>query len=139
MNDNLRQRIVQMYHDLPPAEHLERWKTYELVSKNYWWSGMTIFIKKYIIGCNMCQQMKNHLQQPFEPLICNKVSNKPWEIITTDLITQLPESNNYNAIYVIVNRLTKRAHFIPINNQFLSKNIAQLLYNRIYPLYILLL
>jgi len=52
-----------------------------------------------------------------------------------DLITQLPESNSYNAICVIIDRLTKRAHFIPINNQFSSKDIAQLLYNKVYPLH----
>jgi len=46
----------------------------------------------------------------------NKVPNKPWEIISIDLITQLLESNSYNAICVIVNRLTKRAYFIFINN-----------------------
>jgi len=56
-----------------------------------------------------------------------------------DLITQLPESNGYNAICVIVDRLTKKAYFIPINNWFSSKNMAQLLYNKIYPLYGLLL
>ena len=56
-----------------------------------------------------------------------------------DLITQLPESNSYNAICVIVDRLTKRAYFIPINNQFSSKDMAQLLYNKVYPLYGLLL
>ena len=65
----------------------------------------------------------------------NKVPNRPWEIISIDLITQLPELNNYNAIYVIVNKLTKRAHFISINNWFLSKNMVQLLYNKIYLLY----
>jgi len=54
----------------------------------------------------------------------NKVSNGPWEIISMDLIMQLPESNSYDTICVIVNRLTKRAHFIPINNQFLFKDIA---------------
>ena len=84
----------------------------------------------------MCQWMKNHPQQPFGPLMPNKVPNRPWKIISTDLITQLPESNGYNAICVIVDRLTKRAHFIPINNQFSSKDMAQLLYDRIYILYI---
>jgi len=83
--------------------------------------------------------MKNCTQQPFGPLVPNKVSNRPWKIISTDLITQLLESNSYNAICVIVNRLTKRAHFIPINNQFSSKDMAQLLYNKVYPLYGLLL
>jgi len=56
-----------------------------------------------------------------------------------DLIIQLLESNSYNAICVIVDRLTKRVYFIPINNQFLSKDIVQLLYNKVYLLYRLLL
>ena len=65
----------------------------------------------------------------------NKVPNGPWEIISTDLITQLPESNSYNTICVIVDKLTKRAHFIPINNWFLFKDIVQLLYDKVYPLH----
>jgi len=52
-----------------------------------------------------------------------------------DLIMQLPESNGYDAICVIVDRLTKRAYFIPINNWFSSKDIVQLLYNKIYLLH----
>jgi len=100
---------------------------------------MTTFVKKYITGCDMCQQMKNCTQQPFGPLVPNKVSNGPWKTISTDLIMQLPESNSYNAICVIVDRLTKRAHFITINNWFLSKDIAQLLYDKVYPLHRLLL
>jgi len=65
----------------------------------------------------------------------NKVPNRPWKIILMDLITQLPESNGYNAICVIVDKLTKRAHFISINNQFLSKDIVQLLYDKVYSLH----
>jgi len=100
---------------------------------------MTTFVKKYVMGCDMCQQIKNHPQQSFGPLVPNKVPNGPWEIISTDLITQLPESNGCNAICVIVDRLTKRAHFIPINNQFSSKDMVQLLYNKVYLLHGLLL
>ena len=65
----------------------------------------------------------------------NKVPNRPWKIITMDLIMQLPESNGYDTIYVIVDRLIKRTHFISINNQFSSKDMAQLLYNKVYPLH----
>jgi len=79
--------------------------------------------------------MKNYLQQPFRLLMHNKVSNRPWEIISIDLITQLLESNSYNAICVIVDRLTKRAHLIPINNWFSSKDMVQLLYDKVYPLH----
>jgi len=87
----------------------------------------------------MYQQMKNHTQQPFGPLVPNKIPNKPWEIISTDLIIQLPELNGYDTICVIVDRLTKRAHFIPINNWFSSKDMVQLLYDKVYLLYELLL
>jgi len=135
----LQQQIIKIHHDLPSARHPGRWKTYELVSRNYWWPGMTTFVKKYVMDCDMCQQIKNCPQQPFGPLVPNKVPNGPWEIISMDLITQLPESNSYNTICVIVNRLTKRAHFIPINNRFSSKDMAQLLYNKVYPLHRLLL
>jgi len=96
---------------------------------------MTTFVKKYVTGYDMCQRMKNHPQQPFGPLVPNKVPNGPWEIISMDLITQLPESNSYNAICVIIDRLTKRAYFIPINNWFSSKDMAQLLYDKVYPLH----
>jgi len=65
----------------------------------------------------------------------NKVPNGPWEIISTDLITQLPELNGYNTICVIIDRLTKKAHFIPINNWFSSKDMAQLLYDKVYLLH----
>jgi len=139
VDDTLQQQIIQMHHNLPSAGHPGWWKTYELVSRNYWWPGMTTFVKKYVMGCDLCQRMKNRPQQPFGPLVPNKVPNGPWKIISTDLITQLPELNGYNAICVIVNRLTKRAHFIPINNQFSLKDMAQLLYDKVYPLHGLLL
>jgi len=87
------------------------------------------------MGCDICQWMKNCAQQPFGLLMPNKVPNRPWKIISMDLIMQLPESNGYDAICVIVDRLTKRAYFIPINNWFSSKDIVQLLYNKIYLLH----
>ena len=65
----------------------------------------------------------------------NKVPNGPWEIITVDLITQLPKSGEYDAICVVVDRLLKRAHFYPITNRFSAKDLARLFYDRLYPLH----
>jgi len=59
IEDTLRQQIVQMHYDLPSTEHLGWWKIYKLVSRNYWWPGMTTFVKKYVTGCDMYQRMKN--------------------------------------------------------------------------------
>ena len=134
-DESLRRRIVQIHHDLPSAGHPGRWKTYELVSRNYWWPGMSVFIKKYVAGCDICQRMKNRPQQPYGPLQPNPVPGEPWEIITVDLITQLPESLGHNAILVVVCRLTKRAHFFAITNEFSAKDLAKIMHERIYPLH----
>ena len=96
---------------------------------------MSIFVKKYVTGCDMCQWMKNRPQQPYGPLQPNEVPEGPWEIITIDLIVALPESDGYDAICVIVDRLTKRAHFYAITVDFSAKDLAELLYNRVYPLH----
>lgn len=128
----LRRQIIQMHHDLPSAGHLGRWKTYELISRNYWWPGLTTDVKKYVSGCDICQRNKNRPQQPFGPLMPNPVPEGPWDTITVDLITQLPESDGFDAICVVVDRLTKRAHFFPITNEFSAKDLANLLYERVW-------
>jgi hypothetical protein len=60
----LRQRIVELHHDSLPTGHPGRWKTYELVSWNYWWPGMSVFIEKYVSGCETCGRTKNRHQSP---------------------------------------------------------------------------
>ena len=131
-DDHLRRRLVQMHHDLPSAGHPGRWKTYELISRNYWWPGMTTFVKKYVMGCDICQRMKNRPQKPYGPLQPNEVPEGPWEIITVDLIVHLPESNGFNAICVVVDRFSKRAHFFAITDEFSAKDLAKLLYDRVW-------
>ena len=85
---------------------------------------MTTFVKAYVTGCDICQRMKNKPQQPYGPLLPNKVPEGPWEIITINLITQLPGSDGYNAICMIVDRFTKHAHFYAITNEFSAKDLA---------------
>ena len=106
-----------------------------LITRNYWWPSMTTFVKAYVTGCDICQRMKNKPQQPYGPLLPNKVPEGPWEVITIYLITQLPGSDGYDAICVIVDRFTKHAHFYAITNEFSAKDLARLLYDRIYPLH----
>ena len=53
-NDELKRKIVKMYHDSPVTRHPGRWKTYVLVLDNFWWPGMSTFVKEYITGCTTC-------------------------------------------------------------------------------------
>jgi transposase InsO family protein len=93
---------------------------------------MTTYAKTYVTGCDTCQRMKNRPQQPYGPLMPNPIPHRPWDIISVDLITQLPESDGYDAICVVVDRLTKRAHFFAITNEFSAKDLANLLYERVW-------
>ena len=56
---DLRRRVVRNFHDSLPAGHPGRWKTYELVSRNYWWPGLSVFVEKYVTGCDTCARTKN--------------------------------------------------------------------------------
>jgi len=53
----LRVEIIWLYYDIPVAGHGERWKITELVIRNYWWSGVTKDVGKYMNSCNRCQRI----------------------------------------------------------------------------------
>ena len=96
---------------------------------------MTIYVKHYVAGCDVCQSHKNNNQKPSGLLQPNEIPEEPWEIITCDFITDLPESDGYDAIFVVVDRLTKRGHFLPCTKEFSTKDLGNLLYERIWPLH----
>src|SRR5258708_25447206 len=69
----LRHDLVHAHHSDAVAGHPGRWKTLELVSRNYWWPGLSRYIAKFIAGCNACNRMKTFPMQKVGKLIPNKV------------------------------------------------------------------
>ena len=59
----LKVKIIRLYHDVPAVGHGGRWKTVELVTRNYWWLGVMRDVGKYIEGCDLCQRMKNRTEE----------------------------------------------------------------------------
>ena len=53
-NKELRAEIIQLYHDTLVAEHRKKWKTMKLVTRNYWWLGVTRDVGRYVEGYDMC-------------------------------------------------------------------------------------
>ena len=76
-NKELRAEIIQLYHDTLVAEHREKWKTMELVTRNYWWLEVTRDIGRYVEGYDMCQRMKNRMEVMIEKLKLSEVLEKP--------------------------------------------------------------
>ncbi|GKE82714.1 putative reverse transcriptase domain-containing protein [Tanacetum coccineum] len=83
-------------------------------SQFYCWPNMKAIIAEYVGKCLTCSRVKAECQKPFGLLVQPEISLWEWERITMDFITKLPKtSNGHNTIWVIVDRLTKSAHFIP--------------------------
>ena len=76
-DEKLRVEIIQLYHDTPIAGHGGQWKTVELVTRNYWWPGVTKEVKRYVEGCDQCQRMKNRAEMPVGKLRPNQVPERP--------------------------------------------------------------
>jgi len=53
-NEELRVEIIWWHHDVPAAEHEGKWKTVELVTRNYWWPVITKDVERYVVVCNLC-------------------------------------------------------------------------------------
>jgi len=122
----LRAEIVRLYHDTPIGGHGGQWKTVELVTRNFWWPGVTKEVKRYVEGCNACQQNKNCTEQPTGKLMPNSIPEKPWTHILADFITKLPLVQGCDSILVVVDRLTKMVHFIPTTEKTSAEGLARL-------------
>lgn len=131
-NSDLRREVVKTCHDPISIGHSGEIKTLELVQRNFWWPGMTVFIRDYVQGCAMCQTTKNITHPTRVPLQPNKVPSKPWHTITTDFITDLPESQGFDSINVVVDQFTKMVVFTPCNKTIDADDTADLLINNMY-------
>ena len=77
-DEELRTEIIQLHHDVPMARHGGKWKTVELVTRNYWWPGVTREVERYVEGCDLCQRMKNRTEEVAVKLKLGEVPEKPW-------------------------------------------------------------
>ena len=106
-----------------------------MVTRNFWWPGVTKEVKQYIEGYDACQRNKNCTEQPAGKLIPNSTPEKPWAYISADFITKLLLAQGYNSILVLVNRLTKMVHFIPTMEKTSAKGLARLFRDNVWKLH----
>jgi hypothetical protein len=111
----LRRKIMDEAHCSRYSIHPGTNKMYQDLKKNLWWTRMKREIAKYVSECDTCQRIKADHLRPTENLQPLSVPEWKWENICMDFIVGLPcTSRGYNSTWVIVDCLTKSAHFIPV-------------------------
>lgn len=126
---NLRRRVMRERHDLKAAGHPGRYKTLELVSRDFWWPNMGNFICDYITGYTVCQSMKNNthlLKASVVPIVAKEVAQS-FEVVSIDFITGLPKSKGFNSVFVVVDQgSTKGVVFMLCNSTITAEGTADL-------------
>ncbi|GKC15216.1 putative reverse transcriptase domain-containing protein [Tanacetum coccineum] len=111
---NLRDLIMHESYKSKYSIHPGSDKMYQDLKKLYWWPNMKAIIAEYVGKCLTCSRVKAECQKPSGLLVQPEIPIWKWERITMDFITKLPKTlNGHDTIWVIVDRLTKSAHFIP--------------------------
>ncbi|KAD4584296.1 hypothetical protein E3N88_21897 [Mikania micrantha] len=122
----LKSTLLEEAHKSKYSIHPGATKMYRDLRVNYWWPGMKRDVVKHVEKCLTCMQVKAEHQKPYGKLQPLEIPLWKWEHITMDLITKLPKTRKgYDTIWVIVDRLTKSAHFLPIRESYSSEKMAE--------------
>ncbi|KAI3717828.1 hypothetical protein L1987_69691 [Smallanthus sonchifolius] len=125
--DNLRTFIMNEAHKTRYSVHPGADKMYMDLRTQYWWPGMKKDIALYVSKCLTCLKVKVKHQRPFGLLEQPEIPVWKWECIAMDFITKLPHtSRGHDSIWVIIDRLTKSAHFIPIREDYRVEKLARI-------------
>ncbi|XP_071683495.1 uncharacterized protein [Lolium perenne] len=128
----LRKLIFQEAHETKYSIHPGNTKMYMDLKERFWWNNMKRDIAEYIAKCDVCSRVKAEHQKPAGLLQPLKVPEWKWDQIGMDFITGLPRTKSgYDSIWVIVDRLTKVAHFVPVKTTYTSAKLADIYMKRI--------
>jgi hypothetical protein len=132
----LRKQILDEAHLSKFSIHHGSTKMYQDLKQNFWWTRMKREIARYVLECDICQRIKaSHLKTAgiLQPL---SIPSWKWEDIGMDFIVGLPNtSQRHDSIWVIVDRLTKTAHFLPVHTTYNVKKYAEIYLDQIVRLY----
>ena len=106
----------------------------ELVTRNYWWPGVTRDVGRYVEGCDLYQRMKNRTEEVAGQLKLSEVPEKPWTYLMVDFITKLPVVAGKDAILVVCDQLSKMTHFVATTEETLAEGLARLFWDNVWKL-----
>jgi hypothetical protein len=134
--ESLRETILKEAHDSNYSNHTRSTKMYQDLKLKYWWYGLKRYVAAHVAMCDVCQRVKAEHQRPTGLLHPLKIPEWKWEEIGKDFITGLPCTlKGYDSIWVIMDRLTKVAHFISVKTTYKGSQLVELYMARIMSLH----
>jgi hypothetical protein len=118
-------KVLQACHDSPMARHQGMEKTYRKVRKRLSWKGLKEDVMRHVKECTTCQENKDEHTHPTGLLKPLPIPEHKWESISMDFNTGLPKTTVKDCIFVVVDRLTKFAHFFSITTDFSAAQVAE--------------
>jgi hypothetical protein len=135
-NKALKKKLLREAHESKFIVHPGSTKMYQDMKQYYWWPNMRKEVAGYVAKCSICQQVKVEHQKPAGLLQPLPIPKWKWEMITMDFVSGLPRGKRENdAIWVIVDRLTKSALFLPIRMTDPVEKLAKIYVNEVVRLH----
>ena len=131
----MRDNLIKEKHSGGLAGHFGEDKTFEQLTHFYFWPRMRSEVEKYVKNCKICQYAKGKSQNIglYKPL---SIPNRPWDMISMDFVLGLPKTQKRNdSIFVVVDRFSKMAHFIPCFKTSDATHVANLFFKKIVRLH----
>jgi hypothetical protein len=133
---DFRQIIMDEAHNSAYSIHPGSTKMYMDIRQKYWWNGMKADIARFVAQCDTCQRIKAEHQRPAGLLQPLPIPVWKWDEIGMDFVVGLPRTQKgHDSIWVIVDRLTKSAHFIPVRTTYGGEKLAKLYVENIVKLH----
>jgi hypothetical protein len=133
-SSKFKMKVLRESHNSPTSGHVGFFKTYYNARKSFYWKGMNKDIQRFVVECEICQRNKNeNFMTPglLHPL---HIPEQKWEEISMDFIEGTPMSDGKDKKIVLVDRLTKYAHFMAVRKIKSTKQIADIFCKNIYKL-----
>jgi hypothetical protein len=115
----VRQQILDEAHLSRYSIHPGSTKMYQDLKQYYWWTKIKIEIARYVARCDTCRRVKEIHMKTAGPLQSLPIPTWKWEDISMDFIVRLPRTaKGFDSIWVIIDRLTKISHFLPVKTSY---------------------
>lgn len=127
--------VFNVLHDSGLGGHCGIAGTYNKIKSLFAWPSLKKDVKQYVSQCQVCQKAKPEHSKAAGFLQPLPIPDQAWQIISMDFIEGLPKSKRFDTILVVVDKLTKYGHFIPLAHPYTALSVAQLFHDNVYKLH----